>query len=91
LKYKNAIKKLLPEGYTIHNWIRGHYEISSVIKDDKDRFIYLKISDVRYFPDDWYGNILIRTMQHDKDWTGGFNCFASLFSLTKDLKSLYRD
>ena len=40
-----------------------------VVKDGK--FIYVSISDVRYW--DWYNDVLIRTMAHDKDWHGGSN------------------
>ena len=74
-KYKNAIKKLLPNGYEI--------------KDTDGRFIYMSISDVRYFPNEWVNDILIRTMKHDKDWTGGVNHFTDLVNFTKDIARLY--
>ena len=60
-----------------------------VIKDDKDRYIYMSISDVRYFPCEWVENILIRTMQHDKDWSGGTNHYTDLINFTKDIANLY--
>ena len=88
-KYKNVIKKLLPNGYEIHSWNKGHYYCSAVIKDDKDRYIYMSIGDVRYFPCEWVENILIRTMQHDKDWSGGVNHYTDLINFTKDIDSLY--
>lgn len=90
LKYKNAIKKLLPEGYSIHKWNRNHYESSCVIKDNEGRFIYLSYPDVRFFPHEWINNILIRTMKHEKDWTGGCNYRAHLFGLTESIQRLYR-
>ena len=87
-KFKNAIKKLLPAGYSLHSWNKGHYECSGVIKTPDDKFIYMSISDVRFFPNEWFTEILIRTMKHDKDWTGGFNHYTTLFTLTKDIAEL---
>jgi hypothetical protein len=89
IKFKNTIKKLLPEGYSIHYWNTGHYYCSTVIKDNKERFIYMSISDVRYFPHDWVEDILIRTMEHDKDWKGGSNHRTDLINFTKDIQKLY--
>jgi hypothetical protein len=88
-KYRNAIKKLLPDGYEIHSWSRGHYECSAVIKGSNGRFIYMRIGDVRHFPNEWVDNILVRTMKHDKDWTGGANHYTDLINFAKDIQKLY--
>ena len=88
-KYRNAIKKLLPHGYEIHSWNKGHYRCSAVIKDTNDRFIYMSIYDVRFFPNEWAEDILIRTMKHDKDWSGGINHRTDLINFTKDIQRLY--
>ena len=88
-KFRNAIKKLLPYGYELYDWHRGHYDCSAVIKDDYGRFIYMSISDVRHFPNEWVEDILIRTMKHDKDWTGGSNHRTDLINFTKDIQKLY--
>lgn len=88
-KFKNVIKKLLPEGYTIYSWNRGHYYISGVIETPDKKYIYLSIDDVRW-SDNWLKYILIRTMNNPKDWTGGMNHFTSLFSLGENIKKLYR-
>lgn len=89
-KYRNVIKKLLPNGYEIHSWNKGHYYCSAVIKDTEDRFIYMSIGDVRYCVDEWVDDILIRTMEHDKDWHGGPNHRTDLFNFTKDVQKLYK-
>ena len=49
----------------------------------------MSISDVRYLPNEWVDNILIRTMKHDKDWTGGMNYYTDLVNFTKDIARLY--
>ena len=36
-KFKKAIEKLLPEGYLLHYWNKGHYYCSAVIKDNENR------------------------------------------------------
>lgn len=87
-KYRNAIKKLLPEGYVIHSWHRSHYQSSAVIRSSQGNFIYLSYFDVRFFPNEWFSNILIRTMKHDGDWDGGPNHYTTLFTLTKDIAAL---
>jgi len=55
----------------------SHYEFSCFIKRN-DRFVYISISDVRYFKNGWYNNILIRTAQNEKDYHGGRNNYATL-------------
>jgi hypothetical protein len=88
-KYRNAIKKMLPDGYDIYTWHKNHYDCSAVIKDSEGRFIYMSISDVRYWSNGWIDDILIRTMKHDKDWHGGQNHSTDLFNFTKDIQKLY--
>lgn len=85
-KLKNAVRKLLPDGYSIYEWHKMYYESSCVVCDPWGRFIYLHFSDVRYWVDEWATNVLIRSMEHEKDWTGGPNHRTSLFSLTEDIK-----
>ena len=61
----------------LHSFNKNHYEFSAVLKDiHEDKFIYVSISDVRYWKNEWYNHVLIRTMEHDKDWTGGSNHYC---------------
>ena len=89
-KYRNAIKKLLPDGYEIHSWNRGHYYCSGVIMAPEQKFIYFSIGDVRHWPNEWFMQILYRTMEHDKDWHGGSNHYTTLFTFIEDIQKLYR-
>jgi hypothetical protein len=89
-KFRNFIKKNLPNGYSIHYWNRGHYYCSGVIKDPIGRFIYFSIPDVRFFKNEWATNILIRTMKHDKDWTGGNNNYTDVFNFSDSITKLYK-
>lgn len=87
-KYRNHIKKNLPEGYTLHSFNGNHFEFSCVIKTNKDKFLYFSIPDVRFFPEEWKDDILIREMEHEKDWTGKTNYRTTLDTMKEDLKEL---
>ena len=80
-KYRNWLRKEM-RGYNVKLY-PNHYEFSAVIeKPDvdftKSRYVYLAISDVRYFKRQWATSILVRTMRHSKDWTGGSNWYCSI-------------
>lgn len=52
------------------------------------QFYYISISDVRYWKNEWADYILYRTMEHEKDWTGGSNQYSSLNDLSENLIKL---
>lgn len=64
------------EGLQLHTFHPNHYEFSAVVTDG-ERFGYISISDVRYWKNEWFNKVLIRTMKHSKDWTGGNNYYYS--------------
>lgn len=77
-KYKNFIKKVCEENnMELVKFNPNHYEFSAFVKKD-DKFVYISISDVRYFKNAWYNRILVRTAKSEKDYTGGFNNYTSL-------------
>lgn len=57
-------------GINLHKFNPSHFEWSAVLEKD-GRYVYVSLNDVRY--GDWYNDVLIRTMSHDKDWRGGSN------------------
>ena len=59
--YKSYLKSHLPNNYTIHKFNPNHFCFSCIIKSDTDKFLYLSIDDVRFSPQGWYNNILIRS------------------------------
>jgi len=77
-------KQLTPEfNFTVS---RGHFELSGFAQNKATGlWAYFSASDVRYWPDEWYHNLLIRTAQYDKDYTGGCNQETSLNSLKEKL------
>lgn len=75
--FKKHILSVLPSGSELVNWSRGHFEVSGFVKRG-DKFVYFSISDVRFWQDSWNEDILIRTAEHEKDYTGGSNDSTSL-------------
>lgn len=75
---RNELKKQAEaSGFELHQFNKNHYEFSAVLRHkETNRFVYVSISDVRYFPNKWYDRVLIRTMAHDKDWSGGPNNYC---------------
>lgn len=85
-RYKKELKKRM-EGFELVSWTKMHFNVSAFFKKD-GKFVYVSCSDVRFFPDEWYNNILIRTAQHNKDYTGGMNHYASLPDLRETAEKL---
>lgn len=87
--YKNFLNRMCKNnGWELVNFSGSHYEFSCFIKN-KDHYIYLSISDVRYFKGEWYKNILFRTAKHEKDYTGGTNHYVELHNLEYAIRSLF--
>ena len=84
---KAYIKRNLPEGAELMKCNRGHFYLYGFIKNG-DKFAYFSTSDVRHFQDSWYNNMLIRTAQGEKDFTGGVNRYTSLDNFTQAIESL---
>lgn len=62
------------EDFVLSQFNKNHYVFSAVLQDiHSGQYIYVSIPDVRYFKNEWVHNVLIRTMSHAKDWTGGRN------------------
>lgn len=84
---KNNLKKQAKTaGFVLHRFLPGHYEFSAVLRDEATgEFVYIAVSDVRFFPAEWYHRVLYRTMAHDEDWRGGTNLQCSWPEIGKAL------
>ena len=89
--YGRYLRKILP-GYEVEMH-RNHYEFSAVVKKPgkggaRDKFVYLSIQDVRFFPRKWADCVLARTMEHAKDWTGGPNTYCTVNGIAERVNEL---
>ena len=79
--YGRWLKKTLA-GYKVE--IHGnHYEFSAVVTRKgadgaPDRYVYLSISDVRFFDKEWVYHIMVRQMRHPTDWCGCRNHYCQI-------------
>ena len=77
-KYVNYLKQLCKDNdWQLARVLKNHYEFSAFIEYD-GKFAYLAIVDVRYWKNELWNNILIRTANHKKDYRGGRNDYTSL-------------
>lgn len=75
--FKRCIKDNLPNEAELATFSKGHFDISGFVKRG-EKYVYFSISDVRHFRDGWYNDVLIRTAENDKDYTGGSNSQTDL-------------
>lgn len=88
-KYINYLRSLCKnEGWELVNVGRNHYCFSAFIKN-REKYLFISISDVRYFPSDWYEHILMRTAKSDKDYRGGCNSFIHIDNIVFRAKVLF--
>ncbi len=81
-KYINYLKTMCRNNHwQLVNVGRNHYFFSAFIKSAENKCVYISISDVRYFSNEWYNHILIRTAKNEQDYRGGFNNYTTLDNL----------
>ena len=59
------------------------------IQNNENKYLYISISDVRFWQNEWYNRILIRTAKSEKDYHGGGNNHTTLPELVEKAKYLF--
>lgn len=92
-KYINYLKSMCMENnWQLINATKNHYCFSAFIKGGiENKYVYISISDVRYFTNEWYNHILVRTAKNEVDYKGGFNNFVTLENLESKVASLLKE
>ena len=91
-KYINYLRSICKQNHwQLVNVGKNHYCFSAFIKSAENKCIYVSISDVRYFSDEWYNHILIRTAKNETDYRGGFNNYTTLDDLEGTAADLLED
>lgn len=91
-KYINFLRSICKQNHwQLVNVGRNHYCFSAFIKSAENKCIYVSISDVRFFTNEWYNNILIRTAKNEQDYYGGFNHRTTLKELEMKAMELLED
>lgn len=91
-KYINFLRSICKQNHwQLVNVGRSHYCFSAFIKSAENKCVYVSISDVRFFTNEWYSNILIRTVKNEQDYHGGFNHRTTLKELEMKAMELLED
>ena len=91
-KYINYLRAMCKENHwELVNVSKNHYCFSAFIKSSENKCVYLSISDVRYFSNEWYNHILVRTAKNEVDYRGGFNNYTTLEKLDNTVAKLLKD
>lgn len=92
MKYINYLRSICKQNHwQLVNVGRNHYCFSAFIKSAENKCVYVSISDVRFFTNEWYSNILIRTAKNEQDYHGGFNHRTTLKELEMKAMELLED
>lgn len=91
-KYINFLRSICKQNHwQLVNVGRNHYCFSAFIKSAENKCVYVSISDVRFFTNEWYSNILIRKAKNEQDYYGGFNHRTTLKELEMKTMELLED
>ena len=91
-KYINYLRAICKNNHwRLVNVGKNHYCFSAFIKSAENKCVYISISDVRYFSNEWYDHILIRTTENETDYRGGFNNYTTLSDLEGTAAELLND
>ena len=91
-KYINFLRSICKQNHwQLVNVGRNHYCFSTFIKSAENKCVYVSIGDVRFFTNEWYNNILIRTAKTEQDYHGGFNHRTTLKELEMKAMELLED
>ena len=88
-KYINYLRTLCKQNnWQLINVGKNHYCFTAFIKNSQEKYVYLSVSDVRFFSNEWYNHVLIRTAANEKDYRGGWNNYITLSELNTEIASL---
>ena len=91
-KYINYLRSICKNNHwRLVNVGKNHYCFSAFIKSAENKCVYISISDVKYFSNEWYDHILIRTTENETDYRGGFNNYTTLSDLEGTAAELLND
>ena len=91
-KYIHFLRSICKQNHwQVVNVGRNHYCFWAFIKSAENKCVYVSISDVRFFTNEWYSNILIRTAKNEQDYYGGFNHRTTLKELEMKAMELLED
>lgn len=84
-----GVKKQVGNEFKLYGFGGSHFYVSGFLKNKKTgKIVYISVSDVRFFPNGWYEDVLIRTAKDEKDYTGGRNNSCNFYEIYEKAKEL---
>lgn len=87
---EKTINKVKPENIEVVNFSKNHFTVTFFLRNADNKFLYFSVSDSRYNTN-FLSNILYRTAESEKDYTGGTNCYCSIEQLPEVMEKLKTD
>ena len=91
-KYINYLRAICRENHwQLVKVGRNHYYLSAFVKSAENKCVYISIPDVRYFINEWFSNVLVRTAKDEQDYRGGPHHYTTLENLDSKIAELLED
>jgi hypothetical protein len=91
--YKKEVKaRLENKEFVLEKYSVGHFIISGFIRNvATGKLAYFSVSDVRFFQDWWYKEVLIRSAKNLKDFSGGMNHYCRLADIKESAERITKE
>ena len=88
--FRSDVKKMIKgTGWEVDRISGNYFYLSGFLYNESmNRWVYISISDVRFWQDEWHDKVLIRTAKNNKDYTGGVNQYTAFSDLVKKLDNI---
>lgn len=87
-RYEDVLKKIASNiNAKIIKFTSNHYCFSVFFERDK-KLAYLFVSGMKHSSGEWYNNLLVRTVEHEKDYKGNFTQYTTLENLEYKLNQI---
>ena len=86
--FKRVMKSIAKNLWWTITWFKPNHFCTSWFITVWDKYVYISISDVRYFKDAWCDNVLIRTAKSVTDYTWWGNNYSELKNLRATAEKL---
>lgn len=85
--FRSDLKSMLKTtGWSVYKMNVMHFELSAFLYNERlDAWVYIAISDVRFFRDAWNNDMLFRSAKSARDFSGGVNQYCQFSQLSECL------
>ena len=89
--FKRIMKNIATNLWWTIEWFKPNHFDTSWFITVGDKHVFISISDVRYFKDEWKDHILYRTAKDTNDYMWWSNKYTTLINLRWDLDKIFNN